>query len=109
MFGLQSNQKKSKLMEIGRAQDNDARMELDTGLEKMAMEILDELIKANRCAEIMNHLTRSMFLARNTKIRFYKTILRPTALFSCDTWMLNKKIIKVEEKNDQKNSRWKES
>ena len=52
-------------------------------------EIDTRLGKANRIVGIMNNLLRAKKLLRTTKFRLYKTVIRPTALYECETWVLN--------------------
>jgi hypothetical protein len=54
-------------------------------------EINHRIMKANKSAGAINHLVRSKHLSRKSKLRLYNTILKPTILYSCETWVLNKK------------------
>lgn len=104
------------MMRIGEIQVTKTRLEVDTEQGKVEFQEVDEFVylgaritckcdevkeiearlsKANRCAGAMNHLIRAKQLSRSTKIRIYKTILRPTALYGCETWVLNKNIQEI--------------
>ena len=52
-------------------------------------EIDARLSKSNRIAGIMNYLLRAKQLSRTKKFRLYRTVIRPTALHGCETWVLN--------------------
>ena len=52
-------------------------------------EIDARLSKANRIAGIMNYLPREKQLSRTAKFRLFKTVIRPTALYRCEKWILN--------------------
>ena len=47
------------------------------------------ICKANIIAGIMNYLLRAKQLSRTTKFILYKSVIRPTALCGCETWVLN--------------------
>lgn len=110
-MGLQLNQRKCKVMRIGEFPKN-KMLEVNSSLGKMKFEEVEEftylgakitskcdeekeidyrIIKANKSAGALNSILREKNLSRKAKFRLYKTVLRPTALYGCETWVLNKK------------------
>ena len=53
-------------------------------------EIKFRIAKGNRCAGGLHSMITSKQISRNTKVRIYKTILRPTLMYASETWVLNK-------------------
>jgi Reverse transcriptase (RNA-dependent DNA polymerase) len=108
-MGLRINTKKTKVMRIG----PEEKREINLGIAgerveevkeftylgtllssggREELEIEARLTKGNKCAGSMNYLLRSKNLSRETKFRIYRTILRPTTLYCCETWVLNKNL-----------------
>jgi hypothetical protein len=58
---------------------------------KMNIEIAERIVKGNKeyCANAK--LTKSKFLKRNTKMKIYKTVIRPIVTDSSETWTLTAK------------------
>ena len=56
---------------------------------KEVKEIEAKLSIANRLVGIMNYLLRAKQLPRTTKFRLYETVISPTVLYGCETWILN--------------------
>ena len=52
-------------------------------------EIDARLSKAFRFVGIMNYLLRTKQLSSTMKFRLYETVIRSTALYGCETWVLN--------------------
>lgn len=52
-------------------------------------EISARLIKGQRCMAGLRHIMKSKDVTRTTKIRIYKTIIRPTVTYECETWVMN--------------------
>jgi hypothetical protein len=46
------------------------------------------LISGNACYHLVQNLLSSHLLSKNLKIRIYKTIIVPVALYGCETWSL---------------------
>lgn len=49
------------------------------------------IAKSNNCAGGLNKILRSKEVSRNTKFRIYKSVLKPTLTFGCETWVMNQK------------------
>lgn len=54
-------------------------------------EIQRRITKGSRAMGALNRLLRSKELSRTARIRIYETIIRPTVLYGCDTWILTKR------------------
>ena len=54
-------------------------------------EIDSKITKVNR----MNYLLRTKQLPRTTKFRIYEIVIRPTALYGCETKVLNEENVKT--------------
>jgi len=108
--GLTINEKKTKFMKINREQDVLREEELNvenykfgevkhftylgvilSSTSKEENEIRSRITTANRCFMACNRLMSSKMLSRKTKIRIYKTIIRPILLYGAETWVLNKR------------------
>lgn len=114
-IGLQINKSKTKYMELknkqGENRQNNLRVQMgEEGVQefeeveeymylgvlitnkcKEEREIDLRIAKGSRCAGSVNRIIRSKNVSRNTKLRIYKTILRPTVLYSSETWTMTKK------------------
>lgn len=55
-------------------------------------EINLRIAKSNNCAGGLSRILKSKEVSRHTKIRVYKTIIRPTLTYSCETWIMTNKI-----------------
>jgi len=53
-------------------------------------EINRRLHAGNGCYYATNTLLKSRLLSRNTKVRIYKTIIKPVFTYGCETWVLTK-------------------
>jgi hypothetical protein len=47
----------------------------------------DKIAAANQCFHALNKM-----LSKSTKIRTYKTVIRPVILYGCETWTLTRKM-----------------
>jgi hypothetical protein len=56
----------------------------ETGYE----EIKSRLNSGNACYHSVQSLLLSRLLSRNVKVKVYKTIILPAALYGCETWSL---------------------
>ncbi|CAG9833703.1 unnamed protein product [Diabrotica balteata] len=45
---------------------------------------------ANRCMYSVHNTIKSKSLTRTSKIRIYKTVIRPVVMYGCETWTLTK-------------------
>jgi hypothetical protein len=51
-------------------------------------EIKGRLKSGNACCHSVQNLLSSRLLSKNTKIRVYRTVVLPVALYGCETWSL---------------------
>ena len=54
-------------------------------------EIDFRMAKNNRCVASLQRTIRNKELSRGSKIRTYKTVIRPTMLYGSETWTLSKR------------------
>lgn len=54
-------------------------------------EIKTRLMQGNRCFYALKHLFRNSLVSRNTKLRLYKTLIRPIVMYGCETWSLTQR------------------
>jgi hypothetical protein len=59
-----------------------------TNLNLIQDEIKRRLNSGNACYQSVQKLLSSRMLAKNLKIRIYKTIILPVVLYGCETWSL---------------------
>jgi hypothetical protein len=57
----------------------------------MNTEIAERIVKGNKAYCANAKLIKSKFLNRNTKMKIYRTIIRPVVTYSSDTWTLTTK------------------
>jgi hypothetical protein len=55
---------------------------------KMNIEIAERIAKGNKAYYANARIIKSKFLKRNTKMKIYKTIIRPVVTYSSETWNL---------------------
>jgi len=55
---------------------------------KISEEIRKRIQAGNRCYCVNKKLLSNKLLNHNSKIQIYKTIIRPTATYGCETWVL---------------------
>ena len=53
-------------------------------------EIKARIAKGNQKYGSLRTLMKSKYLSRKTKLRIYRTVIRPTTTYACETWVLNK-------------------
>ncbi|KAJ8923978.1 hypothetical protein NQ315_006754 [Exocentrus adspersus] len=53
-------------------------------------EIEARIMAGNRCVAGLRRILRNKNITRQTKIRLYKTVIRPVATYASETWALNK-------------------
>jgi hypothetical protein len=58
---------------------------------KMNTEIAERRVKGNKACYANAKLIKSKFLNRNTKMKIYKTIIRPVVTYLSETWTLTAK------------------
>ena len=56
----------------------------------MKEEIEECIIKGSMNLGRLNKFLRSKNVTRQTKKQLYKTVIRPTVLYACDTWTLTR-------------------
>lgn len=109
--GLEINDRKTKYMQCGRRDDQEEDNEvlqienhvfqkvnnftylgvLLTNDNNEELEITNRLNAANRSLHACNKILSSKLLSRNTKVRVYKTIIRPTLMYGSECWVMSKK------------------
>ena len=57
----------------------------------MNIEITERIIKGNKAYYANAKLIKWKFVKRNTKMKIYKTIIRPVVTYSSETWTLTAK------------------
>ena len=57
----------------------------------MSIEIAERIVKGNKAYCANAKLIKSKFLKRNTKMKIYRTIIRPVVTYSSKTWILTAK------------------
>lgn len=112
-FGLTINQEKTKYMVMGNTeQKGEQNLSIkgfngrsytfekvssftylgvrinENGLEEQEIEA--RIARANQKYGMLRPLVKSPDVSRKTKIRIYKTVVRPTATYACETWVLKK-------------------
>jgi len=60
-----------------------------TNQNSIAEEIKSRLRSGNACYHSAQNILCSRSLARNLKIKIYRTIIMPVALYGCETWSLS--------------------
>ena len=58
---------------------------------KMNIEIAERTVKGSKVYYVNATLIKSKFLKKNTKMKIYKTIIRPVVTYSSQTWTLTTK------------------
>ena len=58
---------------------------------KMNIEIAERIAKGNKAYYANAKLIKSKFLTKNTKMKIYKTMIRPVVTYSSETWTLTAK------------------
>mgnify|MGYP003623231221 CR=1 FL=1 len=51
-------------------------------------EINKRILNSNKCYFAMIHLFKSKYLTRTTKVRLYKTLIKPVLTYGSETWVL---------------------
>lgn len=113
-YGLKINQDKTKYMELrqglGREKEY-VELKAEGGgkykIEKVKefeylgaimtnkneeeVEINRRVMKGSKAVGTLSKLWKSKDLSRAAKVRIYRTVIRPTVLYGCETWVLTKK------------------
>ncbi|WP_346303773.1 reverse transcriptase family protein [Pantoea sp. Morm] len=120
-MGLKVNTSKTKVMSIGKENYGAHQQQVTLGNHTFGVvsafqylgctisrrleedtEIRSRLGAANRAYYSLNKLMRSRLLTRKTKIRIYKTLIRPVAVYACETWTLNKTTVQMLDRFERK-------
>jgi len=109
LVGLNINKDKTKYRQIKRIATKDAaHLKIDNFAfenvetfnylgsilnadNKMNIEIAERIVKGNKAYYAYAKLIKLKFLKRNTKMKIYKTIIRPVVTYSSETWTLTAK------------------
>jgi hypothetical protein len=109
LVGLNINEDKTKYMQIKRTGTKDiTHLRIDNfsfenvenfnylgsilnADNKMNIKIAERIVKGNKAYYANAKLIKSKFLKRNTKMKIYKTIIRPVISYSSETWYLTAK------------------
>ena len=101
LVGLSINEDKTKYMQIKRMGIKDiTHLKIDNfvfegsilnGDDKMNMEIAERIAKGNKAYYANVKLIKSKYLKKNTKMKIYKTMIRPVVTYSSETWTFNSK------------------
>lgn len=59
-------------------------------------------MKGNKKFGCLNSLMKSKYVSRECKLMIYKTVIRPTVTYTCETWIKNKAKEKVLERGERK-------
>ena len=62
-----------------------------TSRKEMQREILTRIAAGNRCFYSLQHIIKRRGISRATKLRVYNSIIRPVAVYGCETWTLTKR------------------
>lgn len=65
---------------------------LSTNIENennISEEIKQRVVAASRCAQGLNKHLRSQYIGRETKIKIYRTLIKPVLTYACETWTLS--------------------
>jgi hypothetical protein len=66
-------------------------------------EIKSRLNSGYACYDLVQSLLPSRLLSRNVKVKVYKTIILPLALYRCETWSLTLREEDVREQGSENN------
>ena len=109
LAGLSINKDKTKYMQIKRTGTKDiTHLNIDNYASenvknfnylgsilnadnKMNIEIAERIAKGNKAYYANAKLMKSKFLKKNTKMKIYKTMIRPVITYSSETWTLTTK------------------
>lgn len=118
-MGLKINDNKTKLVRFGRGTENEEDItEIEQQYEQVEtfkylgvivssqseehIEIKNRINLASRSLHALNKLLSTRLLSHRTKLKIYKTIIRPVLLYGAETWTLDKntekKLITFENK-----------
>ncbi|KAG1662543.1 Neprilysin-4 [Nymphon striatum] len=102
-IGLNVNQQKTKIMEVSRDPSLEESQVIDgmpiqvttsfkylgsvvTSDGRITEELNCRLGAANRCLRSLDDIMRKKRVSKTTKMRIYKTVIRPILTYGCETW-----------------------
>lgn len=56
------------------------------------IEIRNRIVKRNISASSLLKVLKAKYITRNVKLGVYHTVILPTVLYGCETWILNKAV-----------------
>ena len=62
-----------------------------TNQSSMQEEIKSRLMSGNACYHTVQNLLSSIWLFKNLKIKIFRIIILPVAIYGCETWLLTLK------------------
>jgi len=103
--GLRINEDKTKYMEVTRAESNSGHLRcgkyefehvkvfsyLGSQLNQTSStssEIQARILSGNRCCYAYGKLMKSRALNRSSKLKIYKSLIRPIVTYGCEAWTL---------------------
>ena len=111
-IGLSINENKTKLMKITKGDDQNNNIAVVGGLNveyvnefkylgsiitsknEIEKEIKARITSANKCYYSLINFFKKRSINIKTKCRIYTSVVRPVALYGCETWALTKKLEK---------------
>ena len=111
-IGLSINENKTKLMKITKGDDQNNNVVVVGGLNvayvnefkylgsivtsknEIEKEIKSRITSGNKCYYSLINLFKKRSINIKTKCKIYTTVVRPVALYGCETWTLTKKLEK---------------
>ena len=52
------------------------------------VEMQDRTASSNSCLQALDNTVKARYISKKVKIRIYKTIIKPTAVYGTETWTL---------------------
>jgi hypothetical protein len=65
---------------------------LITSQNEVEADIKEKISAGNRCYRSFSKILGTRYISKNTKIRIYKTIMRPVVLYGSETWAITGKM-----------------
>jgi len=63
------------------------------GNNTLEEEITERIVKGNKAFYVNKKLFKSNLVSRKSKLKLYCSVIRPTAVYGCETWVLKESII----------------
>ena len=107
--GLEIKEMKTKAMKMGREERTEDFIDLGGFMleevdsfrylgsivntnNTMEEEVMTRIGAASKCSWSVNSILRSKDVSRTTKLRLYTSVIRPVAVYACETWALTKEL-----------------